>query len=127
MGDQHQNLMSFVRIGGRTLPYGRGEKAQACAEHDRVDTTAEESTIRKEIDALQNSNSELHLEIEALKRGKTSLEQKFENGLGAEFDFGRRYYQCKREAPGVGYRNTPSFGDKVMPGHTQLTHAQNSD
>jgi len=34
----------------------------------------------------------------------------------AEFQFGRRVYQCEVPAPGVGYRKTPSFSDKVPDG-----------
>merc|ERR1711865_994379 len=116
MGALEHNTMSFVRIGGRTLAYGRGEKAQECAEAAQVDNTASEDAIRKELEALKASNAQLNTEIQALKRDKGSIVAKSDNGLGVEFDFGRRYYQCKIGAPGVGYRNTPSFKDKNADG-----------
>ena len=42
------------------------------------------------------------------------LQDKQDNGLTADFDFGRRVYQCTVPNPGVGYRNTPQFADKVL-------------
>lgn len=33
-----------------------------------------------------------------------------------EYGFGKRVYQCQISSPGVGYRNTPSFPDKVPDG-----------
>ena len=42
------------------------------------------------------------------------LQDKQDNGLTSDFDFGRRVYQCTVPNPGVGYRHTPQFADKVL-------------
>ena len=39
-------------------------------------------------------------------------------GLSADFIFGRRVYQCTVSPPGVGYRFSPVFADKVSNGDT---------
>lgn len=68
--------MSFVRLGGRTLAYGRGERSRDEQAPADVDSTAAEHTIRKEIEALKSSNGELQAEIDALKRDKETRGRK---------------------------------------------------
>jgi septal ring factor EnvC (AmiA/AmiB activator) len=48
-----------------------------------------------------------------LRRSSLLLQASSDNGLSADFDFGRRVFQCVVPNPGVGYRNTPAFPDKV--------------
>eukprot|EP00656_Telonema_subtile_P026228 TRINITY_DN281_c0_g1_i2.p2 TRINITY_DN281_c0_g1~~TRINITY_DN281_c0_g1_i2.p2 ORF type:complete len:186 (+),score=65.45 TRINITY_DN281_c0_g1_i2:76-633(+) len=91
---------------------------------DRNDPEAEEAEdapqdaemerdLRAEIERTKEENQALQSEIDQLKRDKEGQESaQVTTGLGAEFDFGERAYQCKIKSPGVGYRNSPQFGDK---------------
>ena len=66
--------------------------------------------------AEQDKVRERDATIESLRRQldeKPKVVEVSGSGLPAEFDFGRRVYQCEVGAPGVGYRNTPKFSDKV--------------
>jgi len=68
--------------------------------------------LKNEVVAGSTMISQLVDELNACKEQLSRQD----NGLGAEFDFGRRVYQCTVEAPGVGYRHTPQFGDKNQDG-----------
>lgn len=73
----------------------------------------QDPALLTEIELLKRTQASLTAERDALKRELDNLPADDGLGLGSEFEFGRRIYQCAVAAPGVGYRNTPSFSDKV--------------
>jgi len=58
--------------------------------------------------------AELEAEIQELKSRPDIIREP--HGLGPEFDFEERVYECLINSPGVGYRNSPKFGDKNKDG-----------
>eukprot|EP00658_Telonema_sp_P-2_P069507 TRINITY_DN587_c0_g1_i11.p1 TRINITY_DN587_c0_g1~~TRINITY_DN587_c0_g1_i11.p1 ORF type:complete len:287 (+),score=81.22 TRINITY_DN587_c0_g1_i11:173-1033(+) len=89
--------------------------------------------LKDKLDRSEKDNQELRDENQLLKDGaadsdeleelrsendelKDKLSRCVDNDLPPEFNFGRRVFQCQIDAPGVGYRNTPSFGDKNKSG-----------
>merc|ERR1711907_701793 len=110
--------MSFVRLGGRTIAYGRGDRTDL--EPPVVYTPPAvdlDGPLRQQIELLKAQNHNLEVEIAELKKAKASHKPtQVDNGLGPEFDFGRRVFECKIARPGVGYRNTPEFSNKNKDG-----------
>merc|ERR1711934_822984 len=112
------STMAFVRLGGRTIAYGRGDRKDldppVVYQAPAVDL---DTPLRNEIALLRQQNSGIQAEIDELKRKKANHKFKeVDNGLGPEFDFGRRVFECKIDPPGVGYRNTPEFSNKNTDG-----------
>eukprot|EP00658_Telonema_sp_P-2_P038870 TRINITY_DN2780_c0_g1_i1.p1 TRINITY_DN2780_c0_g1~~TRINITY_DN2780_c0_g1_i1.p1 ORF type:complete len:242 (+),score=81.97 TRINITY_DN2780_c0_g1_i1:126-851(+) len=115
---QTTETMSFTRYGGRVITYGRGERGDPDAEETDPNDEYDQA-LREEIEELSKRNKALQHQIDDLRNQKDNhpnAGQKNDNGLGPEFDFDRRYYQCLIPAPGVGYRNSPSFKDKDPDG-----------
>jgi len=73
--------------------------------------SSEHGDLLRQIAELKSQVKQRDTIIEDLRRQGRSG-----NGLPAEFDFGRRVFQCEIGHPGVGYRNTPQFGDKNRDG-----------
>merc|ERR1711998_238994 len=130
MGGSDSSSMAFVRVGGRCIAYGRGERERTSWEHKmRYEERTQPAKIVikqvgdpdtpyiQEINALSDENSQLQREIDELKAKLAGLKvTKDDYGLGSEFEFGHRIYQCEIAQPGVGYRFTPSFADKNPDG-----------
>eukprot|EP00656_Telonema_subtile_P014588 TRINITY_DN1749_c0_g1_i1.p1 TRINITY_DN1749_c0_g1~~TRINITY_DN1749_c0_g1_i1.p1 ORF type:complete len:405 (+),score=127.44 TRINITY_DN1749_c0_g1_i1:73-1287(+) len=78
---------------------------------------ADNEKLRQNVSTLQQEDSKKAAEIEDQKKTISELQaQQNDSGLGPEFAFGSRIYTCEIPAPGVAYRNSPSFGDKNVDG-----------
>jgi len=97
----------------------------AAAEGQVVTLQAQVNSLKAEVASLKqlsNKDSDrqvqvLQKEVELLRAGAlqgASIAQMI--GLGEEFEFERRVYQCEVAPPGVGYRHTPRFNDKNKDG-----------
>jgi hypothetical protein len=138
--------MSYVRVGQRIIACGRGSEwgpnhrphapeSNYWAERQRrgyewepakprirSGPTQEEldNLIKKQIAVTMNDCSELEKEIAEYERliaglnSKAGIGQNF--GLGPEYAFGERVYQCKIAHPGVAYRQVPSYKTKNESG-----------
>lgn len=73
-----------------------------------------------EIEATIACNADLSRQILELERKLAREQAAAANhsnyGLGDEFAFGERYYECVTPSPGVGFRHSPSFKDKNLNG-----------
>lgn len=72
-----------------------------------------------EVEKSLNMIADQQDQIKALQAQLVPLQAQLassDNGLSADFDFGRRVFQCVVPNPGVGYRNTPAFPDKNKDG-----------
>jgi len=137
--------MSYVRVGQRIIACGRGSdwgpnqrprapESNYWAERQRrgyewepakprvrSGPTQEEldNLVKKQIAFTMNDCSDLEKEIAEYERliandRRAGIEQNF--GLGPEYAFGERLYQCKIEAPGIAYRHVPSYASKNTTG-----------
>merc|ERR1719473_1281992 len=111
--------MAFVRSGNKTISYVRADHRLYYGKTQEPVYVQQDSrqdpSLLAEIEVLKKAQADLTAERDALKRELASL-PKDDLGLGPEFEFGRRIYQCEIGGPGVGYRNTPSFSDKNKDG-----------
>ena len=100
--------------------------ARPAREEDELDlfriTAQEEEDLKSRNLELVVSLEKLEAECKILReanagplKGMSNAEQL---GLSADFIFGRRVYQCTVSPPGVGYRFSPVFADKVSNGNT---------
>jgi len=81
-----------------------------------VQETAELSTeCEVKIPKAPSVECEVEVEVE-VKAPKSPKMPSVECEVGVEVPYGRQVFQCQIDKPGVGYRNTPSFADKVPDG-----------
>merc|ERR1711865_156022 len=80
----------------------------------------EDAPRLKELGQLHMDNCRLESEIEHYQKQLAERVElakiPLDYGLGPEFVKTKHLYKCLVEAPGVGYRNTPTFSDKVGDG-----------
>jgi hypothetical protein len=113
------------------IAYGRGERERTTWEHKNrfEERTAPPQRVVisqvgdpdapyiREIDQLEHENTKIQREIDQLKREIAGFKQGQDDyGLDDSHLFGERMFKCEIDAPGVGYRNTPSFADKNPDG-----------
>lgn len=100
------------------------DQAQAGAvslKNDNVKLNKDLQAARAATGAVQAQLNEANRKVDPLQAEVDRLMALIDNGLGKEFDFGRRVYACKvggasRAGAGVAYRNSPVFSDKRTDG-----------
>jgi len=116
----------IARLHSQLAALQRAGNTDSAAEAQIVQLNSEIARKNSEISQLKALIAQLNTEVEKslnmiadqqdeIKALKAQLALS-DNGLSADFDFGRRVFQCVVPNPGVGYRNTPAFPDKNKDG-----------
>eukprot|EP00656_Telonema_subtile_P030603 TRINITY_DN33582_c0_g1_i1.p1 TRINITY_DN33582_c0_g1~~TRINITY_DN33582_c0_g1_i1.p1 ORF type:complete len:261 (+),score=53.02 TRINITY_DN33582_c0_g1_i1:319-1101(+) len=100
--------------GPKGAVFGHCVFENACCAEKQEGQPAEAGSVaelQKELKRVKDDQKFLQEELEELRKPALN-----EFGISTEFNFGEKVYQCLIPEPGVGYRNTPAFGDKNVDG-----------